>query len=222
MATTFATHASVALELADGRRDQQRLLLLEDRARIARDLHDHVVQQLFAAGLMIQATASHLTDERDSAALQNVVGAMDDAIRQIRTLIFQLRPSTSGGLRSAIMDVVAEVRPVLVCDPRLGFDGPVDSVSSEDLAHDVTAVVREALTNVGKHAEASAVQLTVHATTSQLTVTVSDNGRGMGDPDRRSGLDNMERRAVERGGSMVLAEIPDLDGTTLVWTVPII
>jgi signal transduction histidine kinase len=221
MATTFATHASVALELAEARRDQQRVLILEDRARIARDLHDHVVQQLFAAGLMIQATASHLTDERDSTALQNVVGAMDDAIRQIRTLIFQLRPSTSGGLRSAILDVVAEVRPVLACDPRLDFDGPVDSVSSNELAGDVTAVVREALTNVGRHADASAVELTVHATTSQLTVTVSDDGRGMGDVQRNSGLDNMRQRAEDRNGSMVFAEIPDLGGTTLVWSVPI-
>jgi signal transduction histidine kinase len=221
MATTFATHASVALELAEARRDQQRVLILEDRARIARDLHDHVVQQLFAAGLMIQATASHLTDERDSTALQNVVGAMDDAIRQIRTLIFQLRPSTSGGLRSAILDVVAEVRPVLVCDPRLDFDGPIDSVSSDELAGDVTAVVREALTNVGRHADASAVQLTVHATTSQLTVTVSDDGSGLGDVQRNSGLDNMRQRAEDRSGSMVFAEIPDLGGTTLVWSVPI-
>jgi signal transduction histidine kinase len=221
MATAFATHASVALELADARRDQQWVLILEDRARIARDLHDHVVQQLFAAGLMIQATASHLTDERDSSALQEVVGAMDEAIRQIRTLIFQLRPSTQGGLRAGILDVVAEVRPVLGCDPRLDFDGPIDSVSSQELAHDVTAVVREALTNAGKHAQASAVQLTVHATTSQLTITVSDDGRGMGDAERRSGLDNMRRRAEDRNGSMALAEIPDLGGTTLVWSVPI-
>jgi signal transduction histidine kinase len=221
MATTFATHASVALELAEARRDQQRVLLLEDRARIARDLHDHVVQQLFAAGLMIQATASHLTDERDTAALQAVIGAMDDAIRQIRTLIFQLRPPSSSGLRSDILDVVAEVRPVLACDPRIDFDGPIDSVSSEDVAVDVTAVVREALTNVGKHAQASAVAVTVHATTSQLTLTVSDDGRGMGESDRRSGLDNMRRRAEERNGSMALAEIPDLGGTTLVWSVPL-
>jgi signal transduction histidine kinase len=221
MATTFATHASVALELADARRDQQRVLLLEDRARIARDLHDHVVQQLFAAGLMIQATASHLTDERDSAALQAVVGAMDDAIRQIRTLIFQLRPPSSGGLRSDILDVVAEVRPVLTCDPRIDFDGPIDSVSNADVAVDVTAVVREALTNVGKHAQASTVALTVHATISQLTLTVSDDGQGMGESDRRSGLDNLRRRAEERNGSMAIAEIPDLGGTTLVWTVPL-
>jgi two-component system, NarL family, sensor histidine kinase DevS len=110
---------------------------------------------------------------------------------------------------------------VLRCNPRIDFDGPVDSVSGEDVAVDVTAVVREALTNVGKHADASAVVVTVHATTSQLTVTVSDDGQGMGESDRRSGLDNMRRRAEERNGSMALAEIPDLGGTTLVWSVPL-
>ncbi|WP_151083544.1 GAF domain-containing protein [Nocardioides cynanchi] len=221
MATTFATHASVALELADARRDQQRVLLLEDRARIARDLHDHVVQQLFAAGLMIQATAAHLTDERDSSALKGVVGAMDDAIRQIRRLIFQLSPPSASSLRSQILDVVSEVRPVLGCEPRIDFDGPIDSLSSEDVAVDATAVVREALTNVGKHAGASTVVLTVHATTSQLTLTVSDDGCGLGEDGRRSGLENMRRRAEDRNGSMVLAEIPDLGGTTLVWSVPL-
>ena len=94
-------------------------------------------------------------------------------------------------------------------------------MSSQDVAVDVTAVVREALTNVGKHAHASTVAVTVHATTSQLTLTVSDDGEGMGESDRRSGLDNMRRRAEERNGSMALAEIPDLGGTTLVWSVPL-
>jgi len=82
-------------------------------------------------------------------------------------------------------------------------------------------VVREALTNVAKHANATSAQLSIHATTSQLTVTVSDDGAGMSDPMRRSGLDNMRRRAEDRHGSMVVAEVPDLGGTTLVWTVPI-
>ena len=85
----------------------------------------------------------------------------------------------------------------------------------------MTAVVREALTNVAKHADASAAQLSIHATTSQLTVTISDDGCGMSAATRRSGLDNMRRRAEERHGSMVVAELPDLGGTTLVWTVPI-
>jgi signal transduction histidine kinase len=221
MATTFANHASVALELFEARRDQQRVLLLEDRARIARDLHDHVIQQIFAAGLVVQATASRLDGIADVTALQDVVSHLDDAIKQIRVSIFQLQPPASTGLRSAVMDVVSEVRPGLGFDPTIDLDGPIDSVCGEDLSRDVTAVVREALTNVAKHAEARSAHLSLHATTSQLTVTISDDGRGMGAVSRISGLDNMRRRAEERAGSMVLAEVPDLGGTTIVWAVPV-
>jgi signal transduction histidine kinase len=221
MATTFASHASVALELAEARRDQQRALLLEDRARIARDLHDHVIQQVFAAGLVVQATASRLQDPAGVRALQEVVGNLDDAIRQIRVSIFQLQPPAPGGLRAAVMEVVADVRPGLGLDPRVDLDGPLDSVATADLLRDVTAVVREGLINVARHASASAVALSLYATSGRLTVTISDDGDGMGDVGRRSGLDNMRERAESRNGSMVIAEVPDLGGTTLVWTVPI-
>ena len=222
MATTFASHASVALELAEARKDQQRVLLLEERARIARDLHDHVIQQVFAAGLVVQATASRLVDAAAVGALQEVVGNLDDAIKQIRVSIFQLQPPTPGGLRAAVMNVVADVQPGLGLEPRVDLDGPLDSVATADLVRDVTAVVREALINVARHATATAVALNLHATTSRLTVTISDDGVGMGDADRRSGLDNMRERAENRKGSMVIAEVPDLGGTTLVWTVPIL
>jgi signal transduction histidine kinase len=222
MATTFANHASVALELAEARRDQQRVLLLEDRARIARDLHDHVIQQVFAAGLVVQATASKITDPESMAALQEVVDHLDNAIKQIRVSIFQLQPPLAGGLRAAVMDVVTELEPALAIAPQVELDGPLDSVATDDLVSDVTAVVREGLSNVTRHASAKVVQLRVFATTTRLTVTISDDGTGIGDRMRRSGLDNMRRRAEERNGSMAIAEVPDLGGTTLVWTVPII
>ena len=221
MATTFANHAAVALELAESRRDQQRVLLLEDRARIARDLHDHVIQQVFAAGLVLQATASGLHDRAALTALQEVVSKLDDAIRQIRVSIFQLQPPVPGGLRAAVMDVVAEVQPGLAVSPRVDLDGPLDSVATSDLVGDVTAVVREGLVNVARHSSAANVQLSIHATTARLTVTISDDGVGVGDVGRRSGLDNLRERAESRNGSMVIAEVPDLGGTTLVWTVPI-
>jgi signal transduction histidine kinase len=221
MATSFASHASTALELAEARRGQQRVLLLEDRARIARDLHDHVIQQLFAAGLMVQATSAHLDAERDVAALSDVVTSLDEAIKQIRVSIFQLQPSSTTGLRSAVLGVVGEVRPALGLDPRLDLAGPLDSLITDDLVREVTAVVREALTNVAKHAHASAVRLSIRATTSQLTVTISDDGRGMTATTRRSGLENLRRRAEGRHGSMVVADLPDLGGTTLIWSVPI-
>jgi signal transduction histidine kinase len=222
MATTFANHASVALELAEARHDQQRVLLLEDRARIARDLHDHVIQQVFAAGLVVQAEVSRLRDPVAVRALQDVVNNLDGAIKQIRVSIFQLQPPVPGGLRAAVMDVLADVQPGLGVDPRLDLDGPLDSVATSDLVSDVTAVVREALVNIARHASASAVVLSIHATTTRLTVTVSDDGIGVGDVGRRSGLENMRERAEARHGSMIVAEVPDLGGTTLVWTVPIV
>lgn len=222
LATTFANQASVALELAEARRDQQRVLLLEDRARIARDLHDHVIQQVFAAGLVVQATAASVQDAASVGALEEVVAHLDDAIKQIRVSIFQLQSPVPDGLRAAVMDVVTELRPALGFAPRFDLDGPLDSVATTDLVRDVTAVVREGLTNVARHASATTAQLSVFATSTRLTVTISDDGTGVGDASRRSGLDNMRRRAEERNGSMAIAEVPDLGGTTLVWTVPII
>jgi signal transduction histidine kinase len=198
------------------------VLLLEDRARIARDLHDHVIQQVFAAGLVVQATATRLTDPAAVRDLEGVVGNLDDAIKQIRVSIFQLQPSVPGGLRVAVGEVLRELRPALGFEPRIDIDGPLDSVATNDLVSDVTAVVREALANVARHASATAAVLSLHATTSRLTVTVSDDGRGMAEGGRRSGLDNMRERAERRKGSMVIAEVPDLGGTTLVWTVPIV
>ena len=151
MATAFANHASIALELVETRRDQQRMLLLEDRARIARDLHDHVIQQLFAAGMGIQGVAAGL-DEPRADQLEEVVGRVDEAIRQIRSSIFQLTPHRFGGhLRTAVMEVVAEVTPVLGFSPDVSFSGPVDILSDPQLTGDVAAVVREGLTNIARH-----------------------------------------------------------------------
>lgn len=219
MALTFANHASVAMELADARKDQQKVLLLEDRARIARDLHDHVIQQLFAAGMTIQGTMSTLSPGPTVDTLDSVVAGLDEAIRQIRVSIFQLRPSVSG-LKSAVLDVVNEVRPTLGFDPQVSFDGPVDTLSDDELTNDVTAVVREALTNVARHAGAHAVRLRIHARGDRLTVTIKDDGAGIRDTERRSGLDNMERRANARQGSLLLeAGVPT--GTRLTWSVPL-
>ncbi|HSV37904.1 MAG TPA: GAF domain-containing protein [Nocardioidaceae bacterium] len=224
MATTFANHASVAMELADARRDQQKVLLLEDRARIARDLHDHVIQQLFASGMTIQGTASSLGDSPHAAALEKVVDNLDEAIKQIRTSIFQLRPN-SEGLRSAVLDVVGEVRPALGMEPHVTFDGPVDTLSApadgEGLTEDVRAVVREALTNVAKHAGATRVELRLTARGDRLAVVIADNGRGLGASDRRSGLDNLRKRAEARQGNLQLEAPPEGTGTVVTWTVPL-
>lgn len=219
MATTFANHASLAIELAEARRDQQRVLLLEDRARIARDLHDHVIQQLFAAGMTIEGTASNLESGPQADALKRVVDGLDEAIRQIRTSIFQLRP-TAGGLRAGVFEVVSEVR-TLGLQPQLSFEGPVDTMVSDEVTNDVLAVIREGLTNIAKHAAATRVDLLVQARGHELSVLVSDDGRGIGETARRSGLDNLRRRAETHGGTLEIGVLDDGRGTVLRWAVPL-
>jgi signal transduction histidine kinase len=223
MATNFAYQASVALELADGRRDAQRMELFEDRARIARDLHDHVIQQLFASGMTLQGAALASGDSPAVELIERVVDNIDDAIKQIRTSIFQLRPHTmlGAGLRAGVLDVVAEVTPSLGHDPHVHFVGPVDAVSSEELATEVAAVVRESLTNVAKHAQADRTEVAVSVSGKVLTVTVEDNGVGLGATTRRSGLDNLRHRAESRSGTFQAETGEGGTGTRVTWQVPL-
>ena len=224
MAITFASHASMSLELADARRDAQRMELFEDRARIARDLHDLVIQQLFASGMTLQGVAVAVGDDSPSADLiQQVVDGIDDAIRQIRTSIFQLRPHSviGSGLRACVLEVVADVTPALGHDPQVHFSGPVDASSSEEVAAEVAAVVREALVNVARHAHADRANVAVSASEGTLTVTVEDNGVGLGTVTRRSGLDNLRQRANHRSGNFQVESRPDTTGTRLTWWIPV-
>jgi signal transduction histidine kinase len=221
IATTFAQHAAVALELADARADQQRMMLLEDRDRIARDLHDHVIQRLFAAGLGVQSVAASVGSDSGASRLNTIVDDLDETIRQIRTTIFELRgpltpqPST---IRSQVLDVIDGVAPLLGFSPALRFTGPVDTIVPDEVAGDLIAVIREALSNIARHAHASAAEVEVTATSAELTVDVSDNGVGIGESKRRSGLANLARRAERYGGSLTL---PDHEGTHLRWTIPL-
>ena len=221
MATTFANHAAIALELSDARLDQQRMVLLEDRDRIARDLHDHVIQRLFAAGLAVQSVASGLGGDRRGERLAQVVVDIDATIRQIRTSIFELRGSLgpeTGTLRTQLVDVAGELTETLGFAPRLRFTGPLDAVVPEPVVEDLLAVVREALTNVARHAQASQVDIEVAATSDQVSVDVIDNGIGLGGADRRSGLANLRERAERHGGQLTT---PDHEGTHLRWTIPL-
>ncbi|MEO6703037.1 MAG: GAF domain-containing protein [Jatrophihabitantaceae bacterium] len=230
MATTFANHAAIALELADARADQQRVVLLEDRDRIARDLHDHVIQRLFAAGLSVESIAAAEADRAVGRRLGLVVTDIDDTIRQIRMSIFQLRGplvATTSRARAELLAVAAEVSPLLGFDPQLSFTGPVDAVTRDDLVPDLTAVVREALTNAARHAQASMARVEVRATGNDLTVEITDDGVGVGAVSRRSGLDNLRRRAEQHGGSFeLISPVADPSptagkGTYLRWRIPI-
>lgn len=217
IAGTFANQASLALELADARRDQQRMLLLEDRTRIARDLHDHVIQQLFAAGMTMQGLQLMPVDQRQRL-MDQVVDHIDDAVRQIRVSIYQLQADTGAGLRAGVLAIIDELRPTLGFEPKVRFDGPIDTLAVDDLQGEVEAVIRESLTNVLKHSGATRAQVEVAATGQVITVRVADDGTGLGSPIRRSGLRNLAQRAQARGGTFTTGPGLDERGTALTWT----
>jgi signal transduction histidine kinase len=196
--------------------------MLDERDRIAADLHDHVIQRLFAAGLGLQSTAATLGPGAPTDRILATVDDLDDTIRQIRTSIFQLqqvRPATLRGLRAHLLDVATDLTAVLGFAPALRMSGVLDTLP-DDLGEDVVAVARESLTNVARHARAGSAEIDVVVGGNRLTVDVRDDGIGPGSSDRRSGLDNLLRRAVRRGGSFeVRAREPA--GTWLCWSVPL-
>lgn len=220
MASDFAEQASVALELALGRADLARLAVLEDRGRIARDLHDRVIQRVFAAGMALQAIGGEITEHALRLRLDEEVKALDAAIVEIRTSIFALtlpahpdRPS----LRHRVIDVLTELGPLFDHPPRVIFSGPIDLITSADLAEDLVAAVREGLANVVRHARASetVVSLTVVADT--ITMEISDDGRGRTDAGRSSGIANLAARAERWQGSVSLDD-REPQGTRLRWS----
>jgi signal transduction histidine kinase len=230
MATTFSNHAAIALELADARADQQRLVLLEDRDRIARDLHDHVIQRLFAIGLTVQSVASggRIDDRIDR--LNRVVSDIDETIRQTRTSIFQLRGSLgpqTDTTRIRLLAVASEVGEMLGFEPHVRFAGPVDAVVPAPVVDDLVAVVREALTNSARHAQATSADVEISASLHSLTVMIADDGVGIGEVERRSGLANLRERAEQYGGSLELtsadadAAVENRKGTRLLWKIPL-
>ena len=221
MAGSFANHAAIAIELAEARAKQQRAAMLDERDRIAADLHDHVVQRLFAAGLSLQSVATGLRGSPAANRILDTVQDLDTTISQIRTTIFQLHdlPTTgSAGLRARLLDIATDAAKVLGFEPAVRFTGTVDTLGP-DLAEDLAAVVREALANVARHARACAVDIEVAARAERLVLTVRDDGVGMPATARHSGLANMRRRAEGRGGTFDVTAVHP-NGTRLRWAVP--
>jgi len=221
MAADFALQAGVAIQLARGRADRERLALVDDRARIARDLHDHVIQRLFGTGLSLQAIAARTPAAADAIGAQ--VDAIDAAIGEIRTAIFALgtRPASDGALRHRVLDVATDATPGLANPPVVTFAGPVDLLVAGALADDVLAVVRECLANATRHARATRVEVSVAADDDAVTVTVDDDGVGLPEqPRRASGTRNLDERATRRGGSFELTPRAS-GGTRARWTVPV-
>jgi signal transduction histidine kinase len=222
MAAGFAAHAAIALELAEARAEQQRAAMLDDRERIAADLHDHVIQRLFATGLSLQSVAATLGPGPGTDRVLGTVRDLDDTISQIRTTIFDLhRVSATApvGVRARVLAVIADVAPAMAFRPAVLFSGLLEGVLDDDVVADLLAVLREALTNVARHAHAHTGEVRLTAGPDRLTLEVTDDGVGVAPAGRRSGIANLARRAEHRGGTLRLCP-REPRGTRLSWSVP--
>ena len=218
MAADFAAQAGVAIELGRAREDRQRLELVGERSRIARDLHDHVIQRLFAAGLALQLIADATPAQAEAIAQQ--VAAVDGAIAYIRTAIFALSQNRGPSTRHQVLDVATDAGAALGFSPRVVFTGPVDLLVTGPLVDDVVATVRECLANVARHARAGSASVEIDAGDDGVTIVVEDDGVGVpAEVDRRSGTSNLAERALARRGGYEL--LPRTGGGTRVtWSAP--
>ncbi|MGW0232250.1 histidine kinase [Actinopolymorpha singaporensis] len=227
MLSSFASQAVLAKQQEEHRAQAEGLRLLEERDRIARDMHDHVLQELFAAGIRLQSMAAAADAEPRAQLRQRLletVATLDDVIGQIRMTIFGLRPSPvpyqqpGDGVRQRVLEVVRDATPSLGYAPSIHFNGPIELVD-DAITGDLLAVVREALSNTARHAHATQASVDITVNGSGLTVRVCDNGRGIGDTTRRSGLRNLRVRAERHHGTFTI-DSPG-EGADLTWNVPL-
>jgi signal transduction histidine kinase len=219
MLTLFARQAALGLVAARAQEDRQHLAMLEERDRIARDMHDHVIQRLFATGLSLQAAARLAMHPVVRSRLDEAVTSLDEAIKVIRSTIFELHTVAPGrSLADQLETVVTSWFPTLGFLPSLEVRGEPHE-DDEGLSADVLAVVRESLANVSRHAEASTATVLV-SFGDVLTVEVTDDGVGMTSTERRSGLANLEHRAAARWGELAIEGV-EPSGTRVRWTVPL-
>lgn len=216
---SFAEHAALALRIAQAQADRGRLAVLEDRDRIGRDLHDLVIQRLFAVGLTLENAARMAVLPGVSSRITGAVDDIDATIKDIRRTIFELSaPPQSRDVRGELSAAVAVVVSALGFTPRLRTDGPVDSAVRDELRPHLLAVVREALSNVARHAKATSAEVWL-AVGEDVVLTVTDDGVGIAAGGTRSGLANMADRAESFGGSFT-ADRRTEGGTVVVWRVP--
>jgi signal transduction histidine kinase len=228
-AASFAAQAGVALELAASRAEAERLSVYQDRDRIARDLHDLVIQRLYATGMSLQATIPMITRPEAADRVSRAVDSMDQTIKEIRGAIFALQARDAGAQRDPRADIVGlveEMTAMLGFAPSLRLGPGLRALDSEELAEQALAVLREALSNMARHAGATRADVTVDVGQDGfLTVTVTDNGTGIPPgSSRRSGLRNLADRATEFGGELRLSPAEPgtpRPGTRLEWRVPV-
>ncbi|AXI81494.1 GAF domain-containing protein [Peterkaempfera bronchialis] len=219
----FAGQAGLALELADHRRDAEQLAILEDRDRIARDLHDLAIQRLFATGMTLQSAGRFIDHPEAADRVRRAVDDLDDTVKIIRSAIFGLRARERGSgrsLRSRAARLVDEAAAVLGFAPRLRMEGLLDTGVAAAVADQVAAALGEALANAARHARARRVDVLLEATGDRVALTVEDDGVGIPEGGRRSGLRNLAERAEQLGGALLL-ESPPGGGTRLTWCAPL-
>ncbi|MFJ7776935.1 GAF domain-containing protein [Streptomyces yangpuensis] len=219
----FAGQAAIALELAERRRDAEQIALLEERDRIARDLHDLAIQRLFATGMTLQSAARLVEHEGAAERVGRAVDDLDETIKIIRSTIFGLRTKdreSGPGLRARVARAVGYAAPSLGSPPRLTMEGLLDTDVPAQIADHVVAVLGELLSNAARHARATRVDVNLRAAGGEVALTVSDNGTGIPAQGRRSGLRNLDERAQVVGGSFTV-ETPEEGGSRLVWRAPL-
>lgn len=219
MPQRFADQAALVLQVAQAQEDQGRLAIFEDRDRIGRDLHDVVIQRLFAIGLMLDNTAKLVSSPDAATRISSAVDEIDATIKDIRRTIFALNADPgSSDLRALLGEVIAHSADLLGFRPELVLHGPIDSVIADKVRDHLLAVLGEALSNVVRHAGASrvVVRLEVGAT---VDLVVTDDGRGLGTKRSGTGLLNLRRRAELLGGSCIMRSVSG-GGVELRWSVP--
>ena len=221
LAMTFAAQAGIALELAEHRQDAEQLSIFEDRDRIARDLHDHVIQRLYASGMKLQGTIPLITRPLVEERVNSVIDDLDQTISDIRAVIFSLQARGKGppGLRSNVMNVVDQMTEAHGMSSAVQLDDRLDQEVPGEIGEHLLHALREALSNAARHGRASHVDVSVHVD-GKVSLRVLDNGTGIKDTSRRSGLTNLAQRAEPYGGTLMVGPASG-GGTELCWQVPL-
>lgn len=222
----LAIGAGLAIENTRLHQRVQEMAVREDRDRTARDLHDTVIQQLYAVGLCLQSMAGEAAAAGMADRLVELISDIGDTIRQVRSSIYELGSTTGDpGVRADVLALTRSLSPIVGFDIRVSFDGPIDAVISEVVTEHLLATIREAVTNVGRHAHATETSVTISVKEGLCRLQIVDDGRGLTSPGTTGGggglgLINLRHRAESLEGQMYI-ESPESGGTRLTWQVPV-